>query len=436
MEIPKEERHDVEFKESLSDLFAIAQAVVAFSNSAGGRIFVGVDNNGNIKGITIGKHTLDQLTTTISQATQPRIYPEIEHVEISEKSIIVITVPEGSSKPYLCKGTGYKRIGRTNTKLDLQELENLILKKHIEKTAFDNLTSEATLKDISEVEVMGFVKEAKARRSQSLPSNEVPTVLQNLNLLKGGKVLNGAVICFGSDPQRFFPQFAFRCAVLKNGLIINHKLIEGPLFKVIEETLNFVTANIQRSYVIKGAKREDVFEYPLEAVREAVINAVVHRDYFSNASCYLLIDESHIEIRSPGLLPEELKLEELKQPSHVSLPRNKLIARVAYLNGYIEQWGTGTTKIVSLCRSAGLQDPVFEEKQGFFAVLIYQKKFELHPRQAKALAKFKNNPFTTTNYLKILKISKRTAIADINQLIKYGLLSKQGKGRNTLYLPR
>ncbi|MDP3741992.1 MAG: putative DNA binding domain-containing protein, partial [Candidatus Micrarchaeota archaeon] len=372
MEIPTEERRDVEFKESLSDFSAIIQSIVAFSNSAGGRIFIGVDNNGNVKGMSIGKHTLDELATAISQATQPRIYPEIEKVEISNKSIIVITIHEGSSKPYLYKGTGYKRIGTTNVKLDLSELENLILKKHVEKTTFDNLPSEAVLKDINEADVLNFVKEAKTRRSQSLSSDTVQTVLQNLNLLKGGKILNGAAICFASDPQKFFPQFAFRCAVLKNGLIVNHQLIEGPLFKIIEDTLKFVTVNIQRSYVVKGAKREDVFEYPLEAIREAVINAAVHRDYFSNASCYLLIDENHIEIKNPGLLPEELKLEELKQPNHVSLPRNKLIARVAYLSGYIVQWGTGTTNIVNLCRSAGLQDPVFEEIQGFVTVSIYK----------------------------------------------------------------
>ncbi len=434
-EIPKEESTHTEFKESLADSAGIVETIVAFSNASGGTLFIGINEQGRIRGIQVGKKTIEQLTNTIAQQTTPRLYPKIEKLDIEEKTIMLIAVEAGHEKPYLARGAGYTRVGKSNVKMDLAELEYLILKKHTEKTRFDNLVSEATFADIDESEVTAFVKEANIRRKQVFVTDDTKNVMQNLNFIKGEKILNGGVLCFGTDPQRFFPQCAFRCAVFKNGAIVNHQLIEGPLFKMIEEVQKFATFNIQRSYVIKGARREDVFEYPLEAVREAIINASVHRDYFSNSSCYLSIEEDRIEIKNPGVLPEELPLEQLKEAKHASIPRNKLIARVAFLNGYIEQWGTGTTNMINQCRRAGLHDPIFEERHGFFVVSLLKKRFEISKRQQKALTYFQNN-ITAKTYATYLKISTRTAIGDINKLIQYGLLIKEGTGRNTTYRKR
>lgn len=432
MVIPKNESETAEFKESSSDLNAILETVCAFSNSKGGRVYIGIRDNGEIVGVTIGKKTLEELSSFIRQNSSPKIYPQIEVKLVNTTTLIIISVEEGHEKPYLAKGTGFKRFGKTNVKLDINELEKQILKKHSQKIVFDGMVSDAEITDVDENTIKRFVEKAGTLRSQRFTSEKPSTILSNLHLIREGKILNGGILCFGKNVTSLLPQAAFRCAVFRNYAITNHQLIEGNIFEVIDKVEQFAINNIKRSYVIKGVQREDIFEYPIEAIREAVINAVVHRDYFSNACCYLSVHEDRLEIRNPGVLPEEVKLEDLKKPGHISLPRNRLIARVAFLFGYIEQFGTGTTKIVNLCRRSGIKDPVFSEKSGHFFVTFFSSKKELTKREESALVFLKNSR-TSVNYAKHFRISQRMAINDLKHMQLAGFVTRSGKGKKTIY---
>ncbi|MDO8553544.1 MAG: putative DNA binding domain-containing protein [Candidatus Micrarchaeota archaeon] len=433
MIIPTSEGETTEFKESSADLNSILESACAFSNTNGGTVYIGVHDNGLVTGISIGKKTLEELAGFISQNTSPKIYPEIKIEIINDKQIILLIVETGSDKPYLAKGTGFKRVGRTNIKMDIYQLEKYILKKHTDKLNFDQIVSDGTIEDVDHFIIARFIEKAKILRSQIFSSTKPFSILSNLRLISNKKLLNGAILCFGKNPTPFFPQATLRAAVFRNQTIIHHQLIEGNIFDVIDKTQDFVMSNIKRSYIIKGTQREDVFEYPPEAVREGIVNAIIHRDYFSNASCYLSIYEDRIEIRNPGLLADDLRIADLKRPGHISIPRNKLLAHVAHLFGYIEKWGTGTTKIVNLCRATGMKDPLFQEFSGHFSLTLFNSKIEFSTRQKKAFS-FLTTKRSSLNYAKYFKITQRSAISDLSELISLGLVDKLGKGKNTQYI--
>jgi len=194
-------------------------------------------------------------------------------------------------------------------------------------------------------------------------------------------------------------------------------------------------------FEIKGIEREDIWDYPLEAIREAVINALIHRDYLSLADIQIKIYDNKIWFFNPGKLPEEITIEMLKQ-DHGSIPRNRHIAYVFFLAGLIEKWGSGTKRMVELCREAGLPEPEFKEEGGFVVEFYkdiyteeYLAKLGLNERQIKAVMYVKEKGrITNKEYQEINKVSKKTASRDFEELVKKDVLKKVGiTGKGTYY---
>lgn len=263
--------------------------------------------------------------------------------------------------------------------------------------------------------------------------------------MSDNKLKNAAVLVFGASPQQFFLQSEVRCAKFKGTKAVkpflDMKVVGGTLLRQIDECEKFVLDNIRKSAWVEPGKleREEKWEYPLQAIREAITNAIAHRDYDSPASAHISIFEDRIEVWNPGKLPEPLKLEDLKR-SHKSIPVNPLLANILFLVKYIEKWGTGTNDIVKWCLEEGLPEPIFKEESGGLCVVI--RKFKtleeldglgLNERQKKAIEYVKKNKSISNKELQdITGVSRATASRELAALVKMELLKPTGTGKRNL----
>ncbi len=275
--------------------------------------------------------------------------------------------------------------------------------------------------------------------------DSIEKIFINLELLTDKKnITNAGILLFGEKPQKFFISAKTRVGRFKTPTdIIDTVIAEGNLFEQLEAIIEAIKKHLNVRFEIKGIQREDIWDYPIEALREAVINALIHKDYSSTAEIQIRIYDDKIWIWNPGGLPPQLSVDDLKR-EHSSYPRNPLIANVFYLAGFIERWGSGTRRIVDLCKGQGLPEPEYKEEQGGFSVYFYKdiyteenlRKLGLNERQIKAVMYIKEKgKITNREYQKIATITDRTALRDLNQLCKAGIFRRIGStGRGTEYV--
>jgi len=311
---------------------------------------------------------------------------------------------------------------------------------------WDSITGGFSLKEIDPETIRHFISLAVDKnRLTDVSLKESPEVVfKKLELIADGKLTNGVVLLFGKNPQKHFINLCIRIGRFKTETtIIDDKWVKGNLFQQFEESLNIIKQFISVRYEIKGIQREDIWDYPIPALREAVLNALIHRDYFNIANFILIkVYDDHIWISNPGGLPEGITIDELKKP-HKSYVRNPLIAKTFYLAGFIEQYGSGTVRMTEWMKEAGLPEPEFKEEMGGFSVYFYKdiyteenlKKMGLNERQVKAVmyAKEKGR-ITNKEYQSLNKASRQTATRELSGLMQLNMLLRHGKtGRDTYY---
>ncbi|MCD6311633.1 MAG: putative DNA binding domain-containing protein [Elusimicrobia bacterium] len=444
------ESEKLEFKKSGADSKAIIKTIVAFSNSRGGKIIIGVSSSGKLSGVKIGRDTVENLTNRILQNTDPKVHPRISMEKISGKNIIVITVKESSDHLTLAFGRPFKRVGKSTVKMSKDEYENLILEKHKEKLYFDSqICKDATLKDIDKESVRWFLKEGKSRGRLNISiDTPIREVLMKLKLLQNGRLKNSAFLLFGKNTEQFFLQSETKCILLATSNFTkpyeSYQTYSGNLFEQVEKTTIFILDNIKKSLWIEPGKiaANASYEIPQEVVREAVVNAIVHRDYLSPSKVQVRMFPDRIEIWNPGGLPSGLRIEDLKK-FHPSIPNNPIIFRQFYRVGFVEDVGGGTTDIVEGCKKAGLPEPEFKQKMGFFVIEIKRslfndnllKEFGLRERQNNSIKHIgKYGKITRVEYEKLFFVSSRTASRELQELCQKGLIKKKGKGPSVHYV--
>ena len=230
---------------------------------------------------------------------------------------------------------------------------------------------EASLDDLDSEQMDWFIRTARSARE--FPLNEgtsTEELLGHLNLLNGERPTNAAVLVFGKAPQRFLISSDVKCAHFHGTevaqSILSHQVYNGTAFQLVDQAVDFVLSKIALPI---GTRAESTrapvsYEIPKEVVREAIVNAVAHRDYTSNASVQVMLFSDRLEVLNPGRLPYPLTLEQLRE-THPSMPNNRLLARSLYLTQYIEELGTGTVDMIRRCREAGLREPEFSDINGF-----------------------------------------------------------------------
>jgi len=432
------ESESLELKTSLSEKEEILETISAFSNKKGGRVLIGIDPSGKVIGVNIGSNTIENLAGEIKQNTDPKVFPDISVQKINSREIIEIKVPEYPIKPVFAKDKVFIRVGKSNQKASAEKIRSFINEHR--KRYWDSEVSSVKLSEISAQKVRSFIRKYEEERDAVLDgSKSTEEILKKLKLLKSKKPCNAAVLLFSKKPQLHFYNSLLRCARFKDNEAIDFidmQDINGTIIEQVPAALNFVRKHINIAAVIKGKpEREDIWEIPKEALREAIINAICHRDYESTANVQIRIFDNRLEIWNPGLLPDNISIEELKK-EHPSIPRNESIARCFYMIKYIEQWGTGTNRIVRLCREAGIKEPEFKEAGGSFVIsfprVVEKKsiqKVELTETQKKILDYLsKVSQASTADIKDELKLSRRSIQRNLNQIIS--LIEWTGKSEN------
>ena len=236
----------------------------------------------------------------------------------------------------------------------------------------------AKLEDLDSNAMEAFIRQARHSRNFPLPESTPPAeLLSHLNLLDAGRPTNAAVMLFGKKPQSFFPTSEIKCAHFHGTEVAkpipSYQTYKGTVFQLVDQAIDFVMSKIAARVGTRSqsAQAPVTYEIPRDVVAEGIVNAVVHRDYASNASVQVMLFADRLEISNPGRLPDSLTFESLRH-SHASVPRNPLIAEPMYLTQYIERMGTGTGDMIRMCQQAGLPEPMFSYRDGFVLSIARQ----------------------------------------------------------------
>lgn len=432
------ESQRVEYKQNWHDDYL--KWVCGFANAQGGTIYIGKDDNGNVADVSNHKHLMDEIPNKIRNLMG--ITPEVNLHKEKGKHFIEIIVPP-YSVPISLRGRYYYRSGSTKQELTGASLNEFLLKKS-GKTWDDVAEQRATLDDIDEQSIKTYlIAAAKAGR---LPENDellLPELLEKLRLIENGQLKRAAIIMFGKDPGKFYPNTFIKIGRFQKGDadIIFQETEEGNLISLLPAVLN----QLNRKFLIKpidfeGVHRIEKGEYPVAAIREMLLNALVHRNY-TGAPIQIRVYNDKVSIWNAGFLPKGLTLDALKR-SHPSRPRNPIIADVCFKGGYIDAWGRGTIKIIDSCKAAKLPEPEMAEQDGGFLLTIFKDilnedylvKLGLNERQITAVAYVKVNKIINLTAYKVLitDVSGKTLYRDLKDLAAKNILKEVGekKGRN------
>lgn len=307
----------------------------------------------------------------------------------------------------------------------------------------------ATLANLSRKRIDWFLQTARRERGFPLKSNTTTqALLTHLNLLDRRKPTNAAMILFGANPQRFHRTAETKC-IHCHGTeyrrpFASLQVYGGDLFEQADQARDFVLGKINRAI---GTRTTSItapatYELPPDAVAEAIVNAIAHRDYHSNASVEVRLFANRLEVWNPGRLPGTLALDDLRR-AHPSVPNNPLVAESLYLTRYIERVGSGTQTMIDLCRQSGLPEPDFEQRAGSFVITLWRDwltddvltQYNLNARQQQAVEYLKaNREITNRQYQDLTGAISQTALRDLRSLIELGLVDKVGKtGRGAYY---
>lgn len=437
MDLESVESHTTEFKSSWRDEYL--KWICAFANTDGGRLLIGVDDNGKPVGVEDSKKLLEDLPNKLRDTLG--IIPSVRLEKENGKEIIIIEV-EHSYVPISYHGRFYVRSGSTIQELKGKDLTRFLISnsgKHWEEYIEEN----ASIEDINNETIEKFKQIAIKRIPLVKDENEPIKVLEKLNLIKNGKLTRAALLLFGKNPKRFWTSSYIKVGkFLTDTDIISSDDIEGNLFEQVEKTMELLRTKYLISEIrFEGIYRKEELEYPEEALREAIINSVIHRDYIGPHT-QLKIYPDKIILWNVGTLPKEIKVDELKK-NHSSYPRNELLADVFFKAGLIEAWGRGTIKITDECKKAGLPEPEFKEEFGGFAVYFYKdiytednlRKKGLNERQIKAVKYVKEKgKITNKEYQEITNVSRQMATIDLAEIVKKGVFARIGKaGKGVAY---
>lgn len=448
--IERGETQKVEFKKSLAEKNEVLETISAFANTEGGNIYVGIEGNkdGSIKTIT-GINTegkiIENLVNEIKQNTDPTIFPSLKVENIQNRKILLIEVQENPIKPVFAKGKVYKRVGRTNQKLSTLEIRELT-RESIDYNFTELICKECGVEDLDEQKIKKFVEKAKQERNFNVEYKSKKDFLKKMHMLTNKGLNYSGILLFGKETQKFVLQSEIRCGRFKGIKPLEFEdmeVINGTLIEQVERVMEFIKRNLKMEATFdEGIERKEKWEYPLLAIKEGVTNAICHRDYSSNANVQVRIFDDRLEIWNPGNLPKGLTVDKLKC-KHESIPKNKLIAKCFFLIKYIEQWGTGTNRMIEWCLRHGLLEPEFEDTKTSFVVTFgkskltkeFLEKMGLNERQINTVMHVKEKrKVTNKDYQKEFNTSERTASRELSYLVKKGILKQIGTtGKGTYY---
>ncbi|MFA7135421.1 MAG: ATP-binding protein [Bacteroidales bacterium] len=432
------EKQNIEYKSSWHDDYL--KWICGFANAQGGQIYIGKDNIGNVVDVEDYKILMDEIPNKIKN--NMGITAEVNLLQEDDKYYIEIVV-QPYSVPISLRGRYYYRSGSVKQELTGASLNEFLLKRS--GLTWDEVTEpRATFDDIDERSFRMYLEMSKEKdRLPDVEGLTMEEIFDKLRLTKNGELTRAAIILFGKDPRLFSTNAFVKIGRFKGDADLRFQDVEeGNLIVLLKNVLERLDHKyLTRSIEFKGMLRLEHSEYPIPALREMLLNALVHRKYMGSFIQIRVYDDK-ITIWNDGGLPEEITLESLKHV-HSSYPRNPLIADVCFKGGLIDSWGRGTVRIIETCKEAGLPEPELTERDGGFLVTLFKDnlteeqlvKLGLNARQVKAVQYVKEKgKITNKEYQEINNISNRTATNELKELAEeFGLMKMSGAGAGTFY---
>jgi ATP-dependent DNA helicase RecG len=356
----------VEFKTSFG--VACIQTLAAFANTKGGTVLVGLNDEGVAVGVETSREMLQNWVNEIKQTTSPSIIPDVQTMTLDGKTVVFLQVDEFPVKPVACRDRYFRRVANSNHRLSLTEIANMHLQSL--QLSWDSYPApKASLASLDDRKTEDFIDRIRSGGRFSM-SGENMAVLNKLGYITDSIPSHAAVLLFGKDA----PPYSLHLGRFKTAsTIIDDRMIRGTLFEVVDAAMKFIMSHIKVAFEIGDEiQRREIPEYPLPALRELLLNAVVHRDYTSPTDIQIKIFDDHITFFNPGKLYGGLTIEKLATDSYQSSTRNKLIAEAFYLTHDIEKYGSGFVRIrEEIAAYPTMQFQYEESGDGFSARLHY-----------------------------------------------------------------
>jgi ATP-dependent DNA helicase RecG len=458
--IGQREGETLEFKREMPSSSDLAKLVTAFYNTRGGTIIFGVeDETRQLVGVVNPQGVEGGIVNILRARCSLDIMPTIEVFSHQGKEFVVVTCPQGAHKPYLVSGETrpYVRIGSSNREAQDEEVRRLYIEGS--EGGFEALPCrDTTIADLSEQLMAAYIRQREATSGRPLGLSWEEALRSLGGLARRGETwtpTNAGVMLFAEDPQRRVAQAEVACVRFKGIDVVSYldrRDLHGPLYQLVDDAEQFIYRHMKVGRRIEGFVGVEYREYPREAVREAIVNAVVHRDYGRQGQrIRVFMFDDRIEVYSPGTLPPGASLEKMRRLEPQSVLRNPIIVGVFRDLGsqYIERLGTGVRRMAVDMEAHGLPRPQFEEVGSEFRVTLMGpgEQFmaevqarpswtrELNERQVEAMLYLgSHGRITNREYQVLTGVSYDTAHRDLCELLENHLIRREGKGRSTRYV--
>ncbi|MDR0516033.1 MAG: putative DNA binding domain-containing protein, partial [Fibromonadaceae bacterium] len=417
------EQQNIEYKSDWKDEYL--KWICGFANAQGGTLFIGKNNNGNVIDLKNVKKLLEDLPNKI--ATILGIIADVNLHKTPQGHYIEIII-EPQPYPVSYKGEYHFRSGSTKQELKGMALDKFLLQKYGKR--WDGVPIPNVSASELKQETFEFFKEKgldSKRLDEKCRKDTPKQLLNNLNLIDNERLKRAALLLFHPNPEKFITGAYIKIGFFQSESDLQFQdEIHGNLFEQVERTMELLLTKYTRALInYKGLSRIETYEYPEGALREALLNAVTHKDYAGCVPIQIRVYSDKIKIWNEGQLPENWTVKNLLQ-EHSSRPYNPDIANTFFRSGYVESWGRGISKIREQCTQAKLPAPDFKFENSDFWVTfkkVYKKEDlngkGLNERQVEALIHFKpKGEVTTSEYMKLYKVAERTARNDLKDLVE------------------
>ena len=427
------ENETSEFKSGFNNEVIISLS--AFVNTKGGTVIIGVSNNRKITGISVNQETIKNWINEIKQKTSPAIIPDSKTVTIDNKNILILTVSEFPVKPVSVRGRYYKRCQSSNQQLttdEIIEMRFISLNK-----SFDSFIVNTRISELDKDALKLFAQRIK-QSGRYKSSGNIITDLSKLGFTDSGKITRAAELLFGEHHT------AIHIGRFKSPEnIIDDIVIRSPLISAVDEAMEFIKKNIRLEYQFTGElQRKDRWQYPLHALREILLNSIIHKDYRNPTDIIIKIFDDRIEFSNPGRLIGGLTIDDLKTDNYQAKHRNKLLAEAFYLMNDVEKYGTGFIRIRKHLKDYPELNYELKDLQDFLRFILKKDNNitdkvtnkvtdTLTENQQRIINLMVHNAYITTKELaNKIKISQRKIKENIAKLKEKGIIERFGSTKN------
>lgn len=449
-----DETRTLELKKTTGELKDAMHSLCAMLNSDGGYVVIGIAPTSlRIVGQMVTDSTRQEIAREIRKL-EPFVNMNVEYVDVPESGgmqLIVLHADKNmfANAPYVFDGKPYYKLESTTMMMPQQMYEDLLRKRDVDMFRWDAQICESkSIGDLDEQLIRRVVRSGivNGRIHASAAEDSVEQLLERFELIKEGKLTNAAVALFAQKIDEY-PQIELAMACFRGttkSIFVDSKFAKGNIFYMLDAGITFLMNNLKIGGKVVGLLREEKLELPIEAMREALINALCHRQIDRTlTNVTLAIYDDRVEISNPGCLPPEIPVEKIKEP-HKSYPRNKLIAQVLYLTAYLERWGTGVERILQKCIEYDVPEPEWTASEYDVSITFWRKsrkrldecndkngensgENKLTERQLLIYGILKVNGENTAKSLaRILCMSQRTVEREISFLRRQGFIDKDG----------